>query len=128
MVEGNQMSEETPKINAKIIEFDEISTNIKSRLIEVSEDKLLYILDNYSRKVSSSKLWITYLSTGLTLLISLLTSDFKSFIGIDSSAWKGFFIIGLIVCGFVGVINFFWKRPPEVKKIILQIRGEQEVD
>ena len=122
------MSEETPKINAKIIEFDEISTNIKSRLIEVSEDKLLYILDNYSRKVSSSKLWITYLSTGLTLLISLLTSDFKSFIGIDSSAWKGFFIIGLIVCGFVGVINFFWKRPPEVKKIILQIRGEQEVD
>ncbi|WP_181135326.1 hypothetical protein [Pantoea ananatis] len=119
MPTGNQ------NLNTRTIEVDEISSNIKSSLIEVSEDKLLLILNNYSQNISKSKSWITYLSIGFTILISLLTSDFKNFAGIDAGAWKGLFIIGLIICLLCTIYSLFAHSRPSIDSVVTEIKGRK---
>lgn len=106
-----------------LINYDGISVNTSTHVIAISQDKLLRILDKYTEKVSKQKQWITPLSIGFTLLVSLLTSDFKDFLGISVPTWKTAFIIILILC-ISSAIYLFGKTdtPPTVDELVNEIK------
>lgn len=118
------MADKGNNINgAGLINFDGISINTSTHIIAVSQDKLLRILDKYTDKVKKQKQWITPLSIAFTLLISLLTSDFKDFIGITAAVWKTTFIIIFLICTVLtGYLFFNKKTPPNVDELVDEIK------
>ena len=73
-----------------------IHKNTNQRLIIVTQDKTLLTLKRNIAKLGKKE-WIAPLSTLSTILIALITSNFKSALGIGSSEWRAIFI----VCGFI---------------------------
>lgn len=76
---------------------NEVHTNTKSNLIEITEDKLENILLKHLNKLNKVKGWLTPLSLFITILIVLLTSTFKAFAGIEKEVWNAIFVITLII-------------------------------
>lgn len=75
-----------------------IHKNTNQRLIIVTQDKTLLTLKRNIARLGKKE-WIAPLSTLSTILIALITSNFKSALGIGPSEWRAIFI----VCGFVSV-------------------------
>ena len=74
----------------------QVRINTQSELIEITEDKLENILLKHLSKLNKVKGWLTPASLFLTVLIVLLTADFKTFWSIEKEVWKAIFVIGLI--------------------------------
>lgn len=81
----------------------EVRSNVKSDLIEITEDKLENILLKHLKKVTTTKNWITPLSIFITVLIVLLTAEFKEFLDLEKEVWKAIFII-ILICSFIYLI------------------------
>jgi hypothetical protein len=76
--------------------IDQVRSNTKSDLIEITEDKLENILLKHLSKTSKTNSWITPLTLFLTILTIFLTADFKDFAGIEKATWKAVFLVALI--------------------------------
>ena len=76
---------------------DQVRSNTKSDLIEITEDKLENILLKYLERISKVRSWLTPFSLFITILIVILTANFTEFIGIKKEVWKAIFIISLLV-------------------------------
>jgi hypothetical protein len=76
---------------------NQVRTNTKSDLIEITEDKLENILLKHVQKLTKVDSWITPVSLFFTILIVLLTSSFNDFLSIEKSVWKSTFVVGLII-------------------------------
>ncbi len=77
-----------------------IHKNTNQRLIIVTQDKTLLTLKRNIAKLGTRE-WIAPLSTLSTILIALITSNFRYAMGLGASEWRAIFI----VCGFV---SFGW--------------------
>lgn len=76
---------------------NEVHTNTKSNLIEITEDKLENILLKHLNKLNKVKGWLTPLSLFVTILIVLLTATFNSFAGLTKDVWNAIFVISLVI-------------------------------
>ena len=83
-------------------------SNVKSSLIEITEDKLNIIVNKYSNQLRKTRDWVGYSSILVTILLSLLTCDFNNnFLGISSDIWYALFVIGFIVSAFLLLISIY---------------------
>ena len=73
-----------------------IHKNTNQRLIVVTQDKTLLTLKRNIAKLGKKE-WIAPLSTLTTILIALITSNFKRALGLGPEEWRAIFI----VCGFI---------------------------
>lgn len=73
-----------------------IHKNTNQRLIVVTQDKTLLTLKRNIAKLGKKE-WIAPLSTLTTILIALITSNFKRALGLGPAEWRAIFI----VCGFL---------------------------
>ncbi|MCH3883223.1 hypothetical protein [Tenacibaculum aquimarinum] len=86
----------------------QVRINTQSELIEITEDKLENILLKHLSKLNKIKGWLTPVSLLLTILIVLLTAEFKLFWGVEKEVWKAIFILGLvatIIWSIITIIN-----------------------
>ena len=77
-----------------------IHKNTNQRLIIVTQDKTLLTLKRNIAQLGKKE-WIAPLSTLSTIMIALITSNFRRALGLGPSEWRAIFI----VCGFV---SFGW--------------------
>lgn len=89
---------------------NEVHTNTKSDLIEITEDKLEIILLKHLNKLNKVKGWLTPLSLFVTILIVLLTATFKLFAGLSKEVWKSAMdrIKKLFLCTFYKRLKFIY--------------------
>lgn len=73
--------------------INKLRSNVKSDLIEITEDKLENILLKHLRKMAIRKEWITPFSLFLTVLLANLTATFAKKFGIDADVWHAFFLL-----------------------------------
>lgn len=66
--------------------------NTDSDKIVITRDKLYYKLDKHYKKMGHRYDWVGALALTITLVLTLLTSNFKSIFGIDPNIIKGVFI------------------------------------
>ena len=71
-------------------------TNTKSDLIEITHDKLENILLKYLKNIDRVKSWFTPLTLLITVLIVLLTANFKDFMQIKKELWNAMFILTFV--------------------------------
>jgi len=76
--------------------INQLISNVKSDLIEITADKLENILLKHLSKVGVRKSWLTPLVLFLTVLLASLTATFSKKFGIDGPVWQAIFILGAI--------------------------------
>lgn len=74
----------------------EIYTNIQQNIIHTTEDKIRLILNDVKAKWSSDKLEFLC-SNIVTIIVALVTSEFKNFFFIDGVYIKSLFIFSLFI-------------------------------
>ncbi len=72
-------------------------SNVKSDLIEITEDKLENILLKHLNKMLIRKSWITPFTLLVTIVLVLISATFKDKFGVASSVWEAIFIVGTII-------------------------------
>lgn len=78
-----------------------IHKNTNQRLIIVTQDKTLLTLKRNIAQLGKKE-WIAPLSTLSTIMIALITSNFKRALGLGPSEWRAIFIVcGFIACGWL---------------------------
>lgn len=109
---------------------DQIRSNTKSDLIEITEDKLENILLKHLNKLTKIKSWITPLSLFATILIVFLTAEFKDFAGIEKAVWKAVFVISLLVTFGWTIVSSIQaikcSRNATIVQLIKEIKNNQE--
>ncbi|CAL2082775.1 conserved hypothetical protein [Tenacibaculum dicentrarchi] len=109
---------------------NQVRTNTKSDLIEITEDKLENILLKHLNKLNKVKAWLTPLSLFITILIVILTSTFKSFVGLEKEVWKAIFVISLIVTFFWTIISSYnaikCSKSSSIDFLINEIKNKSE--
>jgi len=72
-------------------------------LIVVSSDRLRLVYLQYIKEASNRQAWLAPAGIFISLLLSLLTSNFKKFLGVEGLAWQGFFMLAALIsfCWFI---------------------------
>lgn len=78
--------------------------NTGSDKIVITRDKLYYKLSKHYGKLGHRYDWVGATALTITLIITLLTSNFKPILGIDSNTLKGFFIM-FTICSVIYTIH-----------------------
>lgn len=88
----------TGDLEARVVK---INKNTDQKIIVVTQDKTLLCLKRNLAKLGKRE-WIAPLSTVLTILISLVTADFRSALGLTPAEWRAMFIVsGFIATGWL---------------------------
>ncbi len=74
-----------------------IHKNTNQRLIIVTQDKTLLTLKRNIAQLGKKE-WIAPFSTLSTILIALVTSNFKRAVGLGPAEWRAMFIVSGIIC------------------------------
>ena len=78
-----------------------IHKNTNQKLIIVTHDKTLLCLKRNLSKLGKGE-WLAPLSTVLTIILALITADFRGAFGLGSAEWKAMFVIsGFITTGWL---------------------------
>ena len=104
--EGGQLSSSE---HSKFVK-DQI-TNTSSDLIEITEDKLENILLKHLNKMNKVKGWQVPVTLFVTIVLVLLTSEFKTKFGITADVWQAVFILAAI-------ISFIWSCRASYNSIV----------
>lgn len=100
-------------LQKKFVDSLTVHTNLGERVVSISESKIRICLMNYLQNLKERGEWITPLGLSITILITLLTTDFQDRFSIPKDTWQAIFVI-------CGVISFVWlirsliKLPKEV--------------
>lgn len=80
-----------------VVTVNNTISNTSVNLITITEDKLENILIKHVAKLKKSHDWIGALAFFVTVLATLVTSDFHSTWGLDSAVFTALFILLLII-------------------------------
>lgn len=110
--------------------IDKRRTNVKSDLIEITEDKLENILLKHLHKIGIRKSWIIPLSILVTVLLAILSASFGDKFGIKGSVWEAIFLIIAFSTGIWFVISIIriisnWKGS-SISALIALIKNAKE--
>lgn len=76
-------------------------SNISRTIIMITEDRLKLNAIEYENSIAAKKKIVTSFSFCISILLTLVTSDFHDFLGIDASVISAlfiFFLISSVVC------------------------------
>ena len=76
---------------------DKRRSNVKTDLIEITEDKLENILLKHAQNVGLRKRWVLPLGFLVSVVLTLTTATFKDAFGLNAPVWHALFIILAIV-------------------------------
>ncbi len=105
--------------------ISDLHENIQTELITITKDKLENILLKYLNKLDLRKAWITPFSVFLSLIIALLTADFKEFLGLPKELWHALFIIScffsFVLLIILGIKAFKNRKDTSVESLMNKI-------
>ena len=100
-------------------------SNIKTTIIEISEDKLLLILKEEYSKMRYAKIAWSLVSFTLTIMLTLLTSNCKSVWLFSGGQVQVFFIICAVLSLLFAIVLFVNSYGHGVKSIVCKIKDEE---
>ena len=85
--------------------IDQRRSNVKSDLIEITEDKLENILLKHLRRMGTRKGWIAPLGLFISVVLANVSASFNDKFGIPSSTWEAVFLLAAIASGIWLVVS-----------------------
>jgi hypothetical protein len=110
--------------------IDKRRTNVKSDLIEITEDKLENILLKHLHKIGIRKSWIIPLSIFVNVLLTQLSASFGDKFGVSGTVWEAIFVLITLSTGVWFVISIIriisnWKEI-SISALIAIIKNAKE--
>ena len=105
------------------LKIDEVHCNTSQEIIEITCDRVKLILNEHRAAFEDKKSWQTPLALVLSMLASIVTTDFKDSMGVQKCTWQAFFFMGLVLS--VGwLLRAFWKlwRSPGISDIVNEMK------
>ncbi len=82
-----------------------VYTNLDHDIVVTTSDKIKLVLIDTKDVFISRRIWVTPMSILLTLIVALITTEFKQNIfGISADNWEGIFILSSLICS-IWLIN-----------------------
>ncbi|GAA6133672.1 hypothetical protein NBRC116188_04610 [Oceaniserpentilla sp. 4NH20-0058] len=78
---------------------NERRSNVKSDLIEITEDKLENILIKHIKRMGTRKGWLAPLGLFISVVLANVSATFSAKFGIPASTWEAIFILAAIGSG-----------------------------
>ena len=100
-------------------------SNIRTTIIEISEDKLLLILKEEYPKMRYAKVAWSLVSFTLTILLTLLTSTCKPVWLFSGKQVQNFFIFCAVFSLLLAIVLFVISYGHGVKSIVCKIKDEE---
>ncbi|ABM25694.1 hypothetical protein Sputw3181_2877 [Shewanella sp. W3-18-1] len=105
-------------------------SNVKTDLIEITEDKLENILLKHLKKMETRKGWLAPLGLLISVVLANVTAAFTAKFGISASTWEAVFILGAIGSGIWFITSLIamklnWKEST-TDFLISQIKDSEE--
>lgn len=97
--------------------------NIDQGQIVITEDKVRLTLIEHHRRMEASDAWITPAGLLATLLITLVTADFHSFV-LPGTTWQAVFVVAAFIC-VIWLINCLRKGwgAPTVDDVVDEMKA-----
>ena len=76
--------------------ISERRSNVKSDLIEITEDKLENILLKHLKRMGTRKGWLAPLGLCISVILANVSATFSTKFGIPASTWEAVFILAAI--------------------------------
>lgn len=89
------------KTTNRTINIEGIHSNITPEILEITIDKLKIVLLENDRRISDSNQWQAPLGIFITILLVLVTADFRQAFWLSAAVWHAIFIIS-------AVFSFIW--------------------
>ncbi len=94
--------------------IDQIRSNVKSDLIEITSDKLENILLKHIERIGLKRSWVTPCTLLITAILAVTTATFSKRFGIEGSVWQAIFVLISLIASvwfIVAIIRIFfcWK-------------------
>lgn len=127
---NNNSTENKFKPNRKLHEGDTHTENTSLNYITTTSDKLNIFANKFSDGVNARVAWITPLSLFITLVVTLITAEFKKVWLVEAHIWENLFQISAFVAFIFTVITLIkctrhW-RNGSTEKFINDIRGIED--
>jgi|SRR5690554_6300445 len=105
-------------------------SNVKSDLIEITEDKLENILLKHLKKMGVRKGWIAPLGLFISVILANISATFDQKFGVPASTWEAVFILAAIGSGIWLVASLLamwlnWKES-KIDFLICQIKNSEQ--
>lgn len=109
------------------IEVKETISNVSVRIISITEDKLLNILNVHIQKIRKSNDWITALALFISMIGIAFSTEFKSIFGIDAQMLAGGFYVCVVLsfCYMCRVIYNCRKNKDSIDDIMKDIKKQE---
>ena len=123
------MSEKDGNIDAHSVPIKSIHSNVAQVFIEITEDKLKIILNEYKDTQIDSKSWVAPLGIFIALVTTLTTSTSNDFL-LPKEYWGSVYVGGALIAFFFLIRSCIkaWqarKNQMSVEDILEQIKGNQ---
>lgn len=111
-----------------LVDVSDVHLNVSQKLIIITEDKVRIHLSNHLTTVEKRKGWIAPLGILLTIIVCLVTSNFKTEnILFDAPTWKAIFIIsGVLSAGWLAYSIIQAWRSESMDELIERLKKESK--
>jgi hypothetical protein len=105
--------------------------NLAQELIATTKDKIELCLLHHQQELQSQREWTTPFATLVTVLLTLLTADFKDGLGFKKEVWQAIFVVTAIISAlwflYAGAkaIRSWWNRKGSIDSIIAELKATQ---
>lgn len=114
------------------LSFDDIGIsvhkNLSQEVIMISEDRLKLKLMEYENSRKKIYDWISPLAISITLIVTLITADFKSALFLSGDVWHAIFVL-LTIAAFIWFIASIYNATHNCKitieSVIKEIKQEK---
>lgn len=106
------------------VQPQDISTNLQVGVVIVIEDKLIRILEGDRERTRKNMFWAVPASFFISLLVAILTTDFKNRWGISSEIWAALFYLATFLSAISVFISLFRIKNKTINEVIQEIKGK----
>lgn len=117
--QGNSYAESSVKVVQR-------HRNLDQEIVEITIDRLRLRLQAHLPSIEKQNAWKGDLGILLSLLLAVMTSDFKKVLDVEPGVWKSLFIIGSIVYFgkfIISLVKFF--KSKNIDDLISAIKTDQ---
>lgn len=110
-IQAQKLTEEVNRLG--LMSAQQVSINTESKLIVISEDKLKLALIDYQENRLSRGVWVAPFGIMLTILVAVITTDFRPTFGIEAAVLKAGFYFALVASAGWFLFSLFQMRKSE---------------
>lgn len=116
-----------PKVELTTIPVspNDIYTNLQVGVIVVSEDKIIRILEKDRERTKNNHSWTVPFSFFITLIVAMLTTDFKSKWGLPAEGWQLLFYVATVGSLLFAIFRACRIKRKSVEALVKEIKGDR---